>query len=520
MAYVARPRRDNEFLNDHSSPRISLLLKTPIIGLVLILTVYLFTILFAPLRIIDDAYISFRYASNLRLHHELSFNIGERVEGITNLLWTLLLSITNRDIVTWALAMSIFTNIWTIFRIWQLGVASLISHIGIIFIAILLAVNTQFILATTNGLEAGLYSALLCEACFQLSKGKRYTPAWLLGLLFVTRPDGITSFPGFLVALYLLERRWKLCVGPVIALSALPVAVTIFRLSYYHDWIPNSVTAKAYPLNEFPALIYFGFRYILGFLETSGYWLVFPAMALRTSLSSWLSLSRERQAVLVFSAITLLSSFAVVVRNGGDWMPNYRLLAQYMPLMACISIIMIERMRIDNWTMGLVLLWPLSLTGLSIVNNGGRVGQFSRSGSINDFWNTSATRLSSLAGKDDIISAEAIGYISFHLLDVRMHDPVGLTERHIALHGKPIMLYGKEDSEYTLSAVSPTVALWHYTGHLSSVSSHTLSKYRTWRFGPDAGKMSTIMMIRKDQVVRLSPAVQGWTEIATLAIPR
>lgn len=129
--------------------------------------------------------------------------------------------------------------------------------------------------------------------------------------------------------------------------------------------------------------------------------------------------------------------------------------------MACISIIMIERMRIDNWTMGLVLLWPLSLTGLSIVNNGGRVGQFSRSGSINDFWNTSATRLSSLAGKDDIISAEAIGYISFHLLDVRMHDPVGLTERHIALHGKPIMLYGKEDSSTHFRCIANccTVAL-------------------------------------------------------------
>lgn len=39
-----------------------------------------------PLTIIDDAFISFRYARNLATHGELVFNPGERVEGITNLL--------------------------------------------------------------------------------------------------------------------------------------------------------------------------------------------------------------------------------------------------------------------------------------------------------------------------------------------------------------------------------------------------------------------------------------------------
>ena len=38
----------------------------------------------------DDAYLSFRYADNLVNGHGLVFNPGERVEGITNLLWTVL----------------------------------------------------------------------------------------------------------------------------------------------------------------------------------------------------------------------------------------------------------------------------------------------------------------------------------------------------------------------------------------------------------------------------------------------
>ena len=38
----------------------------------------------------DDAFISFRYAQNLVEGHGLVYNIGERVEGYTNFLWTIL----------------------------------------------------------------------------------------------------------------------------------------------------------------------------------------------------------------------------------------------------------------------------------------------------------------------------------------------------------------------------------------------------------------------------------------------
>ena len=40
----------------------------------------------------DDAFISFRYARNLAEGNGLVFNVGERVEGYTNFLWTLLMA--------------------------------------------------------------------------------------------------------------------------------------------------------------------------------------------------------------------------------------------------------------------------------------------------------------------------------------------------------------------------------------------------------------------------------------------
>src|SRR5262249_17350900 len=41
----------------------------------------------------DDAYIPFVYARNLAEHGELSFNLGQPVEGYTNFLWTFVLGL-------------------------------------------------------------------------------------------------------------------------------------------------------------------------------------------------------------------------------------------------------------------------------------------------------------------------------------------------------------------------------------------------------------------------------------------
>ena len=40
----------------------------------------------------DDAYISFVYSRNLAEHGQLTFNLGEHVEGYTNFLWTVFLA--------------------------------------------------------------------------------------------------------------------------------------------------------------------------------------------------------------------------------------------------------------------------------------------------------------------------------------------------------------------------------------------------------------------------------------------
>ena len=65
----------------------------------------------------DDAFISFRYADNLVRHGELVFNPGERVEGYTNFLWTILMAgvlSLGLDVVVWSKLLGIACAIGTL----------------------------------------------------------------------------------------------------------------------------------------------------------------------------------------------------------------------------------------------------------------------------------------------------------------------------------------------------------------------------------------------------------------------
>jgi hypothetical protein len=62
------------------------------LGLVLPLLVALYEMWHFHAYTVDDAFISFRYARNLIDGHGLVYNLGERVEGYTNLSWTLMIA--------------------------------------------------------------------------------------------------------------------------------------------------------------------------------------------------------------------------------------------------------------------------------------------------------------------------------------------------------------------------------------------------------------------------------------------
>ena len=110
----------------------------------------------------DDAFISFRYAENLAQGNGLVFNVGERVEGFTNLSWTLLfapiMSLGGEPVMA------------SVFLGW-IGVATLVAltgwfaqkHVGGVgaVAAGFVALDAQMVLEGVEGLETVAYASLI-----------------------------------------------------------------------------------------------------------------------------------------------------------------------------------------------------------------------------------------------------------------------------------------------------------------------------------------------------------------------
>ncbi|GAB1471662.1 hypothetical protein MASR2M66_25400 [Chloroflexota bacterium] len=134
------------------------------------------------------------------------------------------------------------------------------------------------------------------------------------------------------------------------------------------------------------------------------------------------------------------------------------------------------------------------------------------------FWDETASRLSNAPlNSSDIVSAEGIGFISYALPEIYMHDPLGLTEKYIAQYGKDKSPFGKMDIKYTVTKIKPSIMVWQYTGHLRGIDSDILdSEYITYCYGYCySWHDADIVMIRKDRAMELAKYFNDW-ELVTI----
>ena len=206
----------------------------------------------------DDAFISFRYAENLVRGLGLVFNQAERVEGYSNFLWTMWMALGLRlgaDVERWATAASIACyvaalgvlawNSWTLRRESR-GLATWIP-----IAAVLGALHPDWQIFATGGLETSLF-ALEITAVYVLlarsepGRGRAAATGVLLALASMTRPDGLIL--AATVALFTLltdprRPRTLLVLGAAFLIVWVPY--TVWRVSYYGDFFPNTYYAKS-----------------------------------------------------------------------------------------------------------------------------------------------------------------------------------------------------------------------------------------------------------------------------------
>ncbi|MEE8526394.1 MAG: hypothetical protein V3T72_20860 [Thermoanaerobaculia bacterium] len=292
--------------------------------------------------LLDDAYISLRYARNLADGHGLVFNPGERVEGYTNFLWVLLgaaFLALGLDAMVVLKAVSAMATVAILATVQRLGNA--VAPRGPPATMWLLATG-GFAYYATTGMETALFAALATGAIAlglrEALSGRRRGSVSLFVLLALTRPEGVLLFGLSTAVFAALERarradwglRRRLADGLVF--SAVFGAYFLWRWFYYGELLPNTFHAKVTGGHE---------QWWAGCLYLGDWAASHPVFALALVLPAGLLARpgwRRRLTPEVLALWTLaLAWIGYVVAVGGDSFPFHRFFLPVMPWAAVLT---------------------------------------------------------------------------------------------------------------------------------------------------------------------------------------
>ena len=197
----------------------------------------------------DDAYISYRYVENFVEGHGLVFNYGERVEGYTNFLWIMILSLLVKlglPIILSSKVLGVACGIGTIIISYLLSQdlfdrkSPLLQFIAPVF----LAFNGALAYWVTGGLETGLFIFLTSLIIYAELKRPSLT-AVLLVVATLTRPEGGLLFGIILIyRVFIAKQYGRELIQYILTYILLLIPYAAFKLLYFGDLLPNPFYAK------------------------------------------------------------------------------------------------------------------------------------------------------------------------------------------------------------------------------------------------------------------------------------
>ena len=298
----------------------------------------------------DDAFISFRYASNLLNHAELTWNVGEErpIEGYSNFLWVLMIAGAmgmGMEPVWASQALGLMFALVTLLYTYRLSKLVFGEERPALLTMVLLGTNYTFSVYATGGLATQMQTCLIVTGTYvavgmHLGVGWGRGGAWMLsalaGLALLTRLD--SGLPFVLLMCFVLWSRWSkgeptipLVVGLVVPVGVLVLPWLGWKLYYYQDIVPNTYYAKAGQFNT--EILLRGLRYLYEFLVS---YFLLPFVLIGVVVFRRL----RPRGVMGWLGVVVLGWCVYVVKIGGGFM-EFRMLVPILPLLFILIVALI-----------------------------------------------------------------------------------------------------------------------------------------------------------------------------------
>lgn len=401
----------------------------------------------------EDAFITYRYALNIVQGHGPVFNVGRHVEGYSNFLWMIVIAVPH-----WVAGVSIVESargLGSILAVATVGLTYAVAarqagnrQAGLIA-AILTAAIGSFVAWGPSGLEVPLFSLLLVSALLVLSHRQYLVAGLLLGLATMTRLDAVVVV--VVVGLWVLawpgsEFRVRLRSFALLAVGVgvLVAPWTIWRVDYYGYLVPNAVAAKSgMPLAR---QLHLGLGYFNSFAISILPVILLGAIALAFFLPKIRQTDPELLAfwALLVGVVIVFTLYVILV--GGDWMPAFRFFAPIVPVLVLAIVlafswglgpdakrVLASRATIAVVATAVALLLVVDFSDVRLIQDvrGHRV-DVEQTADVGAWFHSTLPTGTTIATFPN-------GAISYNAgTGMQMIDMWGLTDEHIARHGKRI----------------------------------------------------------------------------------
>lgn len=434
--------------------------------------------------VVDDPWITFRYARNVAEGRGFVFNEGERLEGYSNFTWVLVNTVpvvANIEPLGFARLMAFLSAAVLLGLLcfgvrdredsdaglpqWQQGLASDVPRSGTA--ALLLAGAFPFAVWVMGALETAVYTLAIYLFIVFLSAAAargRLRDGLLAGgvLAFagMTRPEAPMFAAVGLGALLLAprENRRSLLAGAAVFLGIYAV-YTVWRWTYFGSLVPNTVSAKLG--GDAPLRLLRGFVYTLWFFLGPGSLLIVLALwALVRQAMPWGSNTSPMVRCLSWTcAAVVVMQLAFVFAVGGDWMPGGRFLVPMLPALCLLAAVAMRPWpTFVRWVViAFFLVGSLIQARRDPLLRWYRWAAREQGGAHLAQPLVDAGRwLAENAPRDALVASSEAGALPYYSR-LRYVDMLGLVDRHIAsLQGD---LHQKYDAAYVLERAPDFVAL-------------------------------------------------------------